>query len=140
MAIWQKHRKFTKFTKKLYFNTWWDPEKNIFHEIYSICVYIYWKKSKNAKLIPWLDMKLVKKSKNAKLIPWLDMKILKKIQKCKINSLTWYENSEKIQNPKINSLTWYDFIEFSYFRGPNYLLKYRFSMKNRIFDIVIILR
>ena len=59
------------------------------------------KKSKNAKLIPWLDMKLVKKSKNVKLIPWLDMKLMKKIQKSKINSLTWY-----------------DFIEFDFFRSP----------------------
>ena len=55
-----------------------DPENHIFHEIYSICVHNYWKKSKNAKLIPWLDMKILKKSKNAKLIPWLDMKIVKK--------------------------------------------------------------
>ena len=55
-----------------------DPKKHIFHEIYSICVHIYWKKSKNAKLIPWLDMKILKKSKNAKLIPWLDMKLVKK--------------------------------------------------------------
>ena len=36
------------------------------------------KNPKNAKLIPWLDMKILKKSKNAKLIPWLDMKIMKK--------------------------------------------------------------
>ena len=78
MAIWQKHRKFTKFTKNMYFNTQLDPKIHIFHEIYSIWVHNYWKKSKNAKLIPWLDMKILKKSKNAKLIPWLDMKIVKK--------------------------------------------------------------
>ena len=36
-------------------------------------------------------MKIVKTSKNTKLIPWLDMKIVKKIQKNKINSLTWYD-------------------------------------------------
>ena len=66
------------FTENRYFNTQLDPKNHIFHEIYSICVHNYWKKSKNAKLIPWLDMKILKKSKNAKLIPWLDMKIVKK--------------------------------------------------------------
>ena len=78
MAIWQKHQEFAKITKKLHINTYLDPENHIFHEIYSICVHNYWKKSKNAKLIPWLDMKILKKSKNAKLIPWLDMKLVKK--------------------------------------------------------------
>ena len=78
-----------------------DPKKHIFHEIYSICVYIYRKKSKNPKLIPWLDMKIVKKSKNAKLIPWLDMKILKKSKNGKL--IPWLDMKliKKPKNPKL---------------------------------------
>ena len=45
---------------------------------------------------------------------------------------------KKEEKSKINSEAWYEFIEII-FSGSKYVLKYRFSMKNNIFDIVIIL-
>ena len=89
------------FIENRWFNTYLDPKKHIFHEIYSICVHNYWKKSKNAKLIPWLDMKILKKSKNAKLIPWLDMKIVKKSKNPKL--IPWLDMKlvKKSQIPKL---------------------------------------
>ena len=98
-----------------------DPEKYVPLDILNMCIYSFEKKSKNPKLIPKLDMIFFEKSKNPKLIPKLDIILL-----------------EKKQQSKINSEVWYEFIDI-FFPGSNYVLKYRFSMKYRIFDIVIIL-